>query len=93
MDLVTNDLVVITMPRSDEGGDWFLKPNGQPIEDGPSPKFVTGRAEWELMPWARFSLTAKGRTLTSALREYRQTCEEAAFFGFSDYLEAKGMPS
>lgn len=93
MDLVAEGVLTLQMPRRAKNGDYFCKPNGRKIPDSPSPSLVTGAAEWALMPWARFSLTAKGRKLTSAFREYRQTVEGATFSGFSDYLEAKGLLS
>jgi hypothetical protein len=62
MDFVMHDLVVITMPPLSEDGAHYLKPNGYPLREGhPVPADLpTGRVEWELMPWATFSLTELG---------------------------------
>ncbi|MBD3004694.1 hypothetical protein [Streptomyces sp. 5-10] len=75
MDLMDAGLIEIQMPRPDDSGDYFLKPNGQPLtgEEYPSPKFVTGRAEIQLMPWAKFRLTERGRSVVGELRAHRAT--------------------
>lgn len=84
MDLVDHGLVTIQMPRPDADGDYFLKPNGQPLtgEDYPSPKFVTGLAELTLMPWAKFALTDTGRHYNDALRAHKAT-EGATWSNFT----------
>jgi hypothetical protein len=73
MDLVDEGLVTITMPQPDKDGDYFLKPNGRPLmgEEYVSPKFVTAMAEWELMKWASFRLTPKGREVADQLRGHK----------------------
>jgi hypothetical protein len=73
MDLVDEGLVIITMPQPDKDGDYFLKPNGRPLtgEEYASPKFVSGMVEWELMKWAAFRLTSKGREIANRLREHK----------------------
>lgn len=75
MDMVDAGLVTIQMPLPDRDGDYFLKPNGAPLrgEGYPSPRFVTGMAEWSLMPWARFSLTDHGWRVAKAWSEYKET--------------------
>ena len=83
MDLVDAGLVTITMPKPDKEGDYFLKPNGRPLrgENYVSPKFVTGAAEWELMPWASFRLTTKGREIANRLRAHKAN-PDASWSGF-----------
>lgn len=39
------------------------------------PGFVTGLAEWELMPWAKFSVTEEGRRLVGDLRAARSRAD------------------
>lgn len=73
MDLVDAGLVTITMPGVSEDGEYFLKPNGRPLndEDAPRPGLMTGFTEWQLMPWARFRLTEKGREVANELRAHK----------------------
>jgi len=73
MDMVDAGLVTITMPGVSEDGEHFLKPNGRPLdgEDDPRPGLMTGLTEWQLMPWARFQLTEKGRAVANELRAHK----------------------
>ncbi|MFH0246428.1 hypothetical protein ACGRHY_29315 [Streptomyces sp. HK10] len=73
MDLADAGLITIEMPRPDAGGDYFLKPDGRPLagQEYPSPRFTTGLAELQLMPFARFRLTDRGRAVADALRAHK----------------------
>lgn len=75
MDLVDAGLVTLTMPGVSEDGEYFLKPNGRPLdgEDDPRPGLMTGHTEWKLMPWARFRLTELGREVANELRAHKAT--------------------
>lgn len=75
MDMVDAGLITITMPPPDKDGAHFLKPDGSPLrgDDSPSPRFVTGQAEWKLMPWAKFGLTSRGWRVIQAWSEHRGT--------------------
>lgn len=79
MDLVEEGLVTITMPTTDEFGN-YLMPNGKPVDMSLAPivmdadldTLLDGHAEsMMLMPWAAFRLTDKGHRLNGALRKYR----------------------
>lgn len=74
MDLVDAGLVTIAMPAASEDGESYLAPSGRPIPDKEAPvpaDLTTGMVEWGLMPWARFSLTARGRSVANDLREHK----------------------
>lgn len=75
MDLVDAGLVTMAMPGVSEDGEYFLKPNGRSLdgEDDPRPGLMTGLTEWQLMPWARFRLTEKGREVANELRAHKAT--------------------
>jgi len=74
MDLVDAGLVTIEMPPVSEDGESYLASNGRPIPDKEAPvpaDLCTGMVEWQMMPWARFRLTERGRLVANELREYR----------------------
>jgi hypothetical protein len=72
MDLRDAGVLVITMPKVDPERKVYLKPDGRtPLPVQARPGFTTGLVEWELMPWAKFSLTETGTALAARLREHR----------------------
>jgi len=73
MDLVENGLVVIEMPPVSPTGKSYLRPDGHALNDPTPAEPVTGRVEWALMPWARFTLTDKGSELAASVRRFRGT--------------------
>lgn len=68
MDLVTHDMVTVTMPPLDEDGLHYLKPNGYKVPAPVTSELPTELAERQLMRWARFGLTDYGWTVAHALR-------------------------
>jgi hypothetical protein len=71
MDLLDAGLITLTMPPADLERGVFLKPSGLPVPDSPDPTFVTGMAEWQLMPWAKFGMTPQGLHYSAALRAHK----------------------
>ncbi|MFE0472413.1 hypothetical protein ACFW2V_12435 [Streptomyces sp. NPDC058947] len=71
MDLVEAGLVTIEMPQVSSTGQSYLRPDGHALNDPSPSEPVTGRVEWALMPWARFTLTDQGWTLAGAARRHR----------------------
>jgi hypothetical protein len=73
MDMVDARLITIEMPGVSEDGEYFLKPNGRPLNGSydPRPGLMTGHTEWRLMPWARFRLTELGREVANELRAHK----------------------
>lgn len=91
MDLVDHGLVVIAMPPVSSTGQSYLRPDGHALSD-PSPyEPVTGRVEWALMPWARFSLTEQGWLVASRLRQHLSVDRDYGRFSLSgELMEAAG---
>lgn len=91
MDLVDQGLVVIEMPPVSSTGQSYLRPDGHALSD-PSPyEPVTGRVEWALMPWARFSLTERGWLAASRLRQHLSVDKDYSRFSMpGELLEAAG---
>ncbi|MDX3694983.1 hypothetical protein PV726_32520 [Streptomyces europaeiscabiei] len=91
MDLVESGLVTIEMPQTDEDGQYYLKPDGRRLEgaEHPRPGFISGVVEWQLMPWGRFRLTERGRTLANELRVHKAA--GGNFATFQPALESSAM--
>lgn len=78
MDLVTHDLVTVTMPELSESGESYLKPNGHPVPAvPPGPGDFVGRS---LMRWASFGLTDYGWTVAHALRRHFAQAHDVTTF-------------
>jgi hypothetical protein len=91
MDLKDHGFVEITMPPVSSTGQSYLRPDKHALSD-PSPyEPVTGRVEWALMPWARFSLTERGWLVASRLREHLSVDKDYGRFTMpGELLEAAG---
>lgn len=87
MDLADHELITLTMPRADLRNDCFLKPNGLPIPDSPSPALVTGYAELVLMPYVQVGLTDAGWSISAELRRRRGTRDAYTYDVASKWLK------